>query len=253
MSGVWAGIGLLSWGVAWWLWPEGIVRRMPSVILLLLAQAAFVWGIILATGRLSGRRWLILGVVLNAAAILVAVQRGAPILDAQSWHAGLVVLILALVLCASFAFEHIGDLARTARQLRDAQRRLVLDRDVSDRPRRVFDALAAVRHDWNLWGDVPRLARLSFFGDPTSAPERVVVWGVLEHGPMELETAESDGRRLLSQLGRKVNRALHDVGYPTSVDVGVAAAADVDAAGGEGEYFGADGRRQAAQEPARPG
>ena len=252
MSAVWLALAIGSWVVAWRFWPEAIRLRMPSVVLFLLGQAALVWGIIQATGRLSGLRWLVLGGMLNVAALVMAVSRGAPILRPQSWHAGLVVLIVGIALCASFGFDHLFRSGQVFRQLRDARRRLSLDDDVEDRPRRVFDALEATRRDWNIQVDVPRLTRISFFGEPASDPARVVVWGILERGGVEEWTATPEGQRVVSRLARSINRGLHDVGYPTTVDVGVAAAADVDAAGGEGAYFGADGRRRPVQQPAGP-
>ena len=244
MGAVWLAVAVGSSLVAWRFWPEAIRVRMPSVVLFLIGQAAIVWGIIQATGRLSGLRWLVLGGVLNVAALVVAVMRGAPLLRPQGWHAGLVVLIVAIGLAASMGAEHLGRVAATVRRLRDARRRLTLDADVEDRPRRVFDALDAMRRDWNIQVDVPRLARISFFGDPVAAPRRVVVWGVFERGRIEEWAATAEGQGVVSRLIRSIDRALRDVGYPTTVEVGVAAAADVDAAGGEGAYFGADGRRR---------
>lgn len=250
MVAVWASLAAGTWAIAWQLWPEGIRIRALPVALLLLGIVSMLWSLIVWLGKGNGIWWLLFSFACHAASYLLAVNRGAPLRGTMAWHTPLYLMVLWITVCVFSGTDNVVKFGGALRRYRAAGRRLARDSVTIERSIRVFAAVEAARERWNGIPDHPPLARLTFFGDPETDPDRVVVWGVYTRGTEQEWRAEPAGYSLVWSLARTVNRALYEEGYPCKVDVGVADIAAVDAGGGDWAYFGADGRLHEPQVPA---
>lgn len=250
MIAVWAGLAAGTWTIAWQLWPEAIRIRALPVALYMLGLGSMLWSLIVWLVRGNGIWWLLFSLGCHAASYLLAVSRGAPLRGTLAWHGPLYLLALWITVCVFACTENLVKLGEALRMYRAAGRRLARDSKPIERPIRVFAAVEAARDHWNDSRERPPLARLTFFGDPETEPDRVIVWGVYTRGTEQEWMAAPAGYSLASSLAGSVNQALREEGYPCTIDVGVADIGSVDAGGGDWAYFGADGRLHEPQVPA---
>ena len=245
----WIALATGSWMLASRLWPDAIAIRLPPAILALVGAFAFFNVLGAGLGARGGGSWLYIMIGTYVAVVVYVFIQTGRLGRPERWYSGVLLLLVWILICVVAAFDAARRMSRHARDLRESKRRLEVDARDGERPLRLIQAMEDARKQWNSARPARPVVRVVHFGEPIFAPRDVVVWALHSDPTNDEWLKDHAGNTLAELFAGTLEMRLREVGYPHAIDVGVAPAADVAAAGGDEAYFGEDGRRLTPQAP----